>query len=188
MTTGNLRSFNIDAGASLFTVQAFASGIASVVAHSPKFAIRDIVGHAQFVPDTMQQASVNLNIASASLEIMGEVTRADRREIERIMFDEILEKARYPKIEYKSSHVTVSKTAEGTYRLSIVGELSLHGTVRGISFEANVVPGEETLRAQGSFVIFQSDYGLPLATVAGGSIKLKDELKFSYFILLRRQN
>lgn len=47
--------------------------------------------------------------------------------------------------------------------------------------------GEDAIRAQGSFSLLQSDYGLLTASVAGGSIKLKDELKFSYFILARRQ-
>jgi hypothetical protein len=35
----------------------FAAGIAAVVAHSPKFAIRDSVGKVEFVPGTMQKAS-----------------------------------------------------------------------------------------------------------------------------------
>jgi hypothetical protein len=73
----NLRYYTIDAAASLFTVQAFASGIAAVVAHSPKFGIRDVVGHAQFVPESMRQASVELTIGVASLEIMDEVTKTD---------------------------------------------------------------------------------------------------------------
>jgi hypothetical protein len=47
---------------------------------------------------------------------------------------------------------------------------------------------EDTLRAQGSFTLLQSDYGLKIASVAGGGLKLKDELKFSYFILGRRQD
>jgi hypothetical protein len=69
----------------------------------------------------------------------------------------------------------------------MTGELSLRGTVRGIGLEASVMAGEDAIRAQGSFSLLQSDYGLLMASVAGGSIKLKDELKFSYFILARRQ-
>jgi hypothetical protein len=42
--------------------------------------------------------------------------------------------------------------------------------------------------AHGSFALLQSDYGLKIASVAGGSLTLKDELKFSYFILGRRQD
>jgi hypothetical protein len=45
--------FSIDAAQSQFTVHAFASGLAAVVAHNPKFAIRDFSGEAQFAPDTL---------------------------------------------------------------------------------------------------------------------------------------
>jgi hypothetical protein len=44
------------------------------------------------------------------------------------------------------------------------------------------------LRGQSSFSILQSDFGLRVATVAGGALKLKDELKCGYFVLGRRQN
>lgn len=57
--SANLHHFAIDARAALFTAQACASGITSVVAHSPKFAIRDIVGDAHFLPDSMHIALGN---------------------------------------------------------------------------------------------------------------------------------
>jgi hypothetical protein len=71
--------FVIDARASLFTAQAFAAGMISVVAHSPKFAIWDIVGDITFVPGTMVKASIRLTIDVGSLEIMDEVTSVVRR-------------------------------------------------------------------------------------------------------------
>jgi polyisoprenoid-binding protein YceI len=190
MTTvdAGLAHFTMDAKASLFTVQAFASGMVAVVAHSPKFAIRDMTGEMEFVPGSMQKASVHLTINVSSLEIMDEVTRSDRREIERVMFDEVLEKSIFPLIEYKSSRVTASKTGENTYRVNVAGDLTLHGITRGVGLEAQVVAGEDTIRAQGSFSLMQSDYRLKIASVAGGTLKLKDELKCAYFILGRRQD
>jgi polyisoprenoid-binding protein YceI len=185
---GGVVHFVIDSKASLFTVQALASGIAAVVAHSPKFAIRDIDGAAAYVPGSLQNASLRMTINVASLEIMDEVSRADRREIDRVMFDEVLEKNFYPNVEYKSSRITAVKTGENMYRVNIAGDLTLHGATRGMGLESQVVVGADTLRAQGSFTLMQSDYGLKIASVAGGTLKLKDELKFSYFILGRRQD
>jgi polyisoprenoid-binding protein YceI len=181
-----LAHFTIDAGASLFTVQAFASGMVAVIAHSPKFAIRDMAGEIEFVPGTMQKALVNMTINVGSLEIMDEVDNSERREIERVMFDEVLERRHYPKVEYRSVNVSALKTGENMYRINVLGDLALHGITRGVSLDAQVMAGEDTLRAQGSFSIVQSDFGLQIASVAGGTLKLKDELKFSYFILARR--
>jgi hypothetical protein len=42
--------YSMDAEQSQFTVHAFASGLAAVVAHNPKFTIRDFSGEAQFIP------------------------------------------------------------------------------------------------------------------------------------------
>jgi len=183
-----LARFAMDAKASLFTVHAFASGMVAAVAHSPKFAIRDFAGEMEFVPGNMQNASVQLTISTASLEIMDEVTASDRREIERVMFDEVLEKSVFPRIEYKSARVNASKTGENMYRMNVAGDLTLHGVTRGLGLDAQVVVGEETLRAQGSFSLMQSDYRLKIASVAGGTLRLKDELKCGYFILARRQD
>jgi hypothetical protein len=47
--------YSIDAAQSQFTVHAFASGLAAVVAHNPKFAISDFSGEAQFAPDTLRE-------------------------------------------------------------------------------------------------------------------------------------
>jgi polyisoprenoid-binding protein YceI len=188
LVNDGLAHYVMDARASLFTVQAFAAGIVAVVAHSPKFAIRDFVGEMSFVPGSMQKATVHLTINVGSLEIMDEVSSADRREIERVMFDEVLEKNIYPRIEYKSLRVTASKTGENMYKVSVVGDLMLHGITRGMGLDAQVMAGEDTIRAQGSFSLMQFDYGLKLASIAGGTLKLKDELKCGYFILGRRKD
>jgi polyisoprenoid-binding protein YceI len=183
-----LAHFAIDMKDSLFTVQAFASRIIPFMAHSPKFAMRDVVGDISFVPEGIQNASVHVRVKVNSLEIMDEVTKSDRREIERVMFEEVLQAFTYPHAEYTSSQVTAAKTGQSTYRVTAMGDLTLHGITRGLKFESQVVTGEDTLRAQGSFSLLQSDFGLKIASVAEGTLKLKDELQFGYFVIARRRD
>jgi hypothetical protein len=45
----------------------------------------------------------------------------------------------------------------------------------------------DTLRAYGEFSLRQTDYNIKLASVAGGTIKLKDELKFTFDMAARKQ-
>ncbi len=45
----------------------------------------------------------------------------------------------------------------------------------------------DMLRASGEFSLLQSDYGIPLVSVAGGALKVKDELKFTFDIVARKQ-
>jgi polyisoprenoid-binding protein YceI len=179
--------FAIDATASLVTVQAFASGIVAVIAHSPKFAMRDVSGEIRFNGDAIENSSVRTSIRLGSLEIMDEVSTMDRREIERVMFDEVLEKSRYPTADFRSSRVGATKISDSVYRTQIVGDLNLHGVTRGLTFESQVVAGEDTLRAQGAFSLTQTDFGLKIASIANGALKLKDELKFGFFLVARRK-
>jgi polyisoprenoid-binding protein YceI len=187
MIKDGVAHFAIDAKTSLFTVQAFAAGLASVVAHSPSFAVRDLVGDMEFVPGSMKDAAVHLMFNLRSLEILDEVSRFDRREIERVMFDEVLETAKYPKVRYESTRVKITDAGESICRADVDGDLTLHGVTRGVSLDAQIVIGEDTLRAQGSFSLAQTDYGLKIASVAGGTLKLREELKCHFFILANRQ-
>ena len=52
---GTTVQYAIDPRASQFTVQAFASGLISAVAHSPKIAIRDWSGNVSFVPESLKK-------------------------------------------------------------------------------------------------------------------------------------
>jgi polyisoprenoid-binding protein YceI len=178
--------YQIDARASLFTVHALASGMVAVVAHSPKFAVRGLFGSTTFVPESPGDSSLELVIKLRSLEIMDEVSAGDRREIEKVMFDEVLECGRYPICEFKSSMISATKTGDNMYRMNTFGDLSLHGITRGLKFESTVMVGEETVKAQGSFPLLQTDYGLKIASVANGTLKLKDELKCTFFIVAKR--
>ena len=45
----------------------------------------------------------------------------------------------------------------------------------------------DSLRAFGGFAVRQTDYDLKLASVAGGVLKVKDELKCSFKILARKK-
>jgi polyisoprenoid-binding protein YceI len=187
LVKNSLVQFSLDAQASLFTVQAFAAGIVAVVAHSPKFAVRNFYGTVSFDPDSLEESAVDMTIKVSSLDLLDEVRSNERREIERVMFDEVLESGRYPVVEFKSSRAAGIKTGENMYRINLQGDLQLHGNSQPMRLETQVMVGEETLKAQGSFSIRQSDYGLRIAAVAGGSLTLKDELKCTYFITARRQ-
>jgi polyisoprenoid-binding protein YceI len=112
----------------------------------------------------------------------------DRREIERTMKEEVLETAKHPEITFESSDISMVKTSEGQYNVDISGTLSLHGVTRPQAVPAGVVINAGTLRAYGEFSLRQTDYGMKLASVAGGTLKLKDELKFTFDIVAHRQS
>ena len=175
--------YRIDAADSRFTVRAFAGGFLSAFAHDHTIAIRDFSGHADFTYGTVEPASLEMTIKAASLEITDKVSTSDRQKIEGTMRDEVLEIAKYPDISFKSTSVSASKTGEGQFQARISGELTLHGVTRPVAMTAQLEFGDKTLRARGGFAIKQSNFSIRPVSVAGGTIKVKDELKFTFEIV-----
>lgn len=179
----SLSSYRIDAKPSRFTVQVTAAGLLSAFGHNPVIAIRNFSGEARFQPDTLDSASLQVVVQAASFEVSGDASDRDRREIERTMQDRVLESVTYPEIVFQSSTVKVSPAGPGQYRVEAAGQLSLHGVTREHTVSARVTVGPERLRASGEFSLHQADYGIELVSVAGGALKVKDELKCWFDIL-----
>lgn len=168
-------------------MKAFATGLLSAFGHSPTIAIRDFAGEARFSPDNMEASLLRLQIKAESLEVADEVSDKDRREMERQMREEVLETARYPEIIFESANVSAEKVMGSQYRAQITGNLSMHGVTRQCVIAAQVIAGEDVLRANGEFTLRQSDFNIKQVSAAAGTIKLKDELKLSFDIVAYKQ-
>jgi polyisoprenoid-binding protein YceI len=179
--------YAIDPKASQFTVQAFASGLISAVAHSPKIAIRGYTADVSFVPGTLADAKLKVVINAAKLEVLDELREADRRELHRVMNDEVLETKKFPEVLFESSSISGDRLKDNLNRVNVEGQLVLHGVTNGQSFFSQVAFGVDSFRAYGEFSLLQSDFGIRVASVAGGTLKLQDELKFSFYVVGRKQ-
>jgi polyisoprenoid-binding protein YceI len=177
----------LDKSASRFTVRAFASGMLSALGHSPTFAIRDFTGEVGFDSAAPEQASLRVRIRADSLEVTDEIKSKDRREMESTMNQTVLESSKYPAIVYESTATSAERLGEGRYKIAVKGSLSLRGVTRSLPVTAQVAINGDMLRAYGEFSMLQSSYGIPLVSVAGGTLKLKDELKFAFDIVARKQ-
>ena len=172
---------------STFTVQAFAEGLLSAFGHDPVILIRDFTGEVQFVPGSFENALLKVVINAKSLTLSGEVKEKDRLELERTMRDEVLEVEKYPEILFSSTNISASRLAEGRYGGRIIGDLTLHGaTQKNLWISPETTLSTEGLRAQGEFSLKQTDYGIKPYSAAGGTIKLKNELKFSFDIAAQK--
>jgi polyisoprenoid-binding protein YceI len=177
-----------DIKSSQFTVQAFAEGLAGIVDHRPQFSVRDFSGDIEFDPDKPDGGSLHLSAKTGSLDIMGAVTKRDRQMIERVMFTEVLHPEMFPEAGFRSSRVVCRQVTENRYSADIAGTVSLHGKENVQSIEAQLVLSDGSLRAYGAFRLRQTDFGLTIASVAGGVLRIKDELKFGFFVVARKQN
>ena len=177
----------IDGRNSTFTVRAFATGLLSPLGHNPTIAIPDLEGEIVFNREAMEQSSLRIVIHAASLTVTDDIREKDREEINRTMQEEVLESDSYPDIVYECSRLTASKVGEGQYWGTLNGELTLHGVKRSQPVPVRISLNGDLLRATGDFSVRQSDYEIRPVSAAGGTIKLKDELKLSFDISAHKQ-
>jgi polyisoprenoid-binding protein YceI len=178
----------IDTRASRFTVRAFATGILSAMGHNPTFSIRDFSGEVEFDPGKPEASRFRLAIKASSLSVQDDISSKDRREIERIVNEEVLETAAFPEISYAAQQITVEKSSETIYSANVDGQLTLHGVTRRQPILVRVALLGSMIRASGDFSLNQTDFHIKLVSVAGGALKVKDELRFSFEMVARSQS
>jgi polyisoprenoid-binding protein YceI len=176
----------IDPRGSRMTIQAYAGGLLSAVGHNPVIGVRDLSGELSLAPDRPELSTVRLRIPTKSLTVQNDVSDKDRREIENTMHEQVLETGRYGEIAYDGTRARVETVNEGRYRVEIDGQLTLHGVTRPQRIPVQVFLIGETLRAQGEAALRQSDFNITLVSVAGGTLKIKDELKLTFDLLARK--
>ena len=173
----------IDATQSKFAVHVGRSGFLKMFGHDHNIAIKEFGGTAQFTPSTIEPAALEMTIKANSLAVTDNVSASDKAKIEQTMKETALEVVKYPNIVFKSSKITVAKMENGHGTAHILGDVTLHGVTKPLSFDGALEIGEHRLRASGAFFLKQSDFGIKPVSVAGGSVKVKDQLKFTFDIV-----
>jgi polyisoprenoid-binding protein YceI len=87
---------------------------------------------------------------------------------------EVLDSGQFPEITFESTHVEPGP--EGTVKVD--GRLRLHGVTNPLSIVAHGENGRYT----GRFALKQRSFGITPVSIAGGTIKVKDELAIEFDI------
>jgi hypothetical protein len=86
--------------------------------------------------------------------------------------EQVLSTSRSPEVFYESGAAKVLKLGEGSYRIELLGKLTLNGVTRTQNVVSQVTIGPYNLRAT--------------ANIAGGLLTLRHGLKFAFFIVARK--
>jgi polyisoprenoid-binding protein YceI len=179
--------YQIDPATSRFTVRVTSVGMLSALGHNPTIAVRDFSGEAGFVPGTLAQAFIRVTARPNSFELTDDISQKDKFEIEGRIQQEVLETSRFSEIVFESSAIAPTQMGENQFAVNISGNLTLHGNSRRQTIICQVSVTEDSLRGFGEFTLRQTDYGIKLVSVAGGTLKVKDEVKCSFEIVARKQ-
>jgi len=179
--------FAIDPKVSRLSIRVSAAGLLSALGHNPTIAVRRVTGELDVVFGSLSESSVRFRVAANSLSVQDDVSENDRREIERAMQADVLETARYAEIVFESTRIAATAEGEGRYSVQADGQFTLHGVSRAVSIPARLAQTGDMLRAFGEFTLRQTDFGIKLVSVAGGTLKVKDEVQVSFDMVARKQ-
>jgi polyisoprenoid-binding protein YceI len=177
------KPLTIGAGTSRLLIKTFAGGPLAAFGHDLVFAAPIHKGEITFDAEKLT-GSVHLRIRADAIALQGDTSEKDRREIERTLKEKVLEVAKYTEIVYESEETTIRKV-DGGYDVEVAGSLTLHGVTRRQPVRAKVIPTGSMLRAFGEFSLRLSDFAIEQVTVAGGAMKVKDEIKAKFDIVAR---
>ena len=158
----------------------------SAFGHNPTIAVGEFSGELTIPGGDPGAGSLQFRADAASLSVTGDVKEKDRSEIERVMHRDVLESAAYPQITFASRHAAAEETGGNQYRVRVGGALELHGITRDEEVTVYLTLSEDQARAYGEVALLQSNYAIRPVSFAGGALKLKDELRFSFDFVMDR--
>lgn len=164
----------IDGAHSSLKVRVSKSGFFSVFAHN-----HDI--KAPIESGEVKEAgnpSVELRVDARKMSVLDPEASADTRaQIQKTMLGpQVLDTEHYPEIHFQSTEVE----AKGTDHWLVHGTLDLRGQSHPVTVDVSLKDGVY----RGTAALKQTDFGIKPVTVAGGTVKVKDEVRVEFEIAL----
>ena len=153
--------------------------------HVGKAGLFSAAGHEHWVSAPIERGSlddaapshISFTIAAGKLTVEADASLSDAQqaEIQRTMQEKVLESGKYPEITFRSTSIEMTGDESWTVR----GELSLHGQTHPV----NTVVRKQQGRFVGECRIKQTDFGIQPVRIAGGAVKVKNELDINFTIV-----
>jgi polyisoprenoid-binding protein YceI len=152
--------------------------------HDHLIEARNVEGCATIDTDNLANSSVALSFPTADIKVLDpEEDAKDRPEVQKTMETEVLAVAQFPTIKFESTGV---ERAGAGQQLRVRGNLTIRGRSRPVVIPLTFVQQSEGVyRVAGRFKFTQSSFGIKPVRVAGGTIKVKDELETEFELFLK---
>ena len=163
----------IDLNKSSLTIRVFKSGVFSAFAHDHE--IRAGIREGEI--DSSAHPSVQLRVNSGKMGVLDpDISEDDRAKIQHTMLGPaVLDAEHFPEISYHSTAITKS----GDNHWEVRGNLTLRGKTQPVVAAVSLESGH--YRGSASFKL--SAFGISPIRIAGGTVKVKDEVKIEFDIL-----
>jgi hypothetical protein len=166
------------------TIEVGKAGLFGFAGHEHEVVTGALRGSVTADPARLASAHIALVFEAAALRVTGKGEPAD--DVPKVQATMVgpkcLDAARFPRIEFTSTSVSVDRATAGAADLTVGGRLTLHGVTRAIRVPVHVdfgTTGVGTFTATGRTTLKQTDYRIQPITVAG-VVKVKDEIALAW--------
>lgn len=165
----------IDTVKSILKIRVFKSGLFSAFGHNHEISAPIAEGTVHLSGDQ----SVALRIHARELRVLDpDVSAKERGDVQKTMEGpEVLDINRFPEISFQSTAVQKKDEQHWVVR----GNLTLHGQTYPVMVDVTY----KDSRYQGSAQLRQHDFGMTPVSIAGGAVKVKDEVKVEFDVVLK---
>ena len=165
---------SLDTHKSKLTVRVYKSGLFSAFAHDHEIAAPILRGTAEL----SEHPSVKLEVDAGALRVVdANTSEKDRSEIQKTMLGpDVLDSERFHEIVFQST----SAEQNGADRWVVHGNLMLHGQSQPVTVDVL----RESGRFTGHVAIKQTNFGIQPVRVAGGTVRVKDEVRIEFDVQL----
>lgn len=164
------------APSSRFEVWTGKAGILGAFGHHHVIRAGTVTGTIVWDAERVQSSRVEVVVPVADLHVVREgADENDWSDVEKAMREAVLHSNLHPTVEFRSR--IVSRTEKGVH---VVGDLSLEGRSRPVAVDVDLDDSNDSLRANGSFRVRQTDFGIEPYRAAAGTIKVADEVEFRF--------
>ena len=163
----------IDLERSTVTVRVFTSG--QLLASGDNIVIEAPLSEGTFDP---AKRHVSILIDTRRMRVVDpRLAAKDRDEVQaRMLGPDVLDVKRFDRIHFHS--ITTDRLGADAWLVK--GELELRGQIRGMDVKVSPQNG----RYKGSAAVRQTDYGIVPISIAGGTVKVKDEITVEFDIVV----
>ena len=164
----------IDIGHSTLKVRVFKSGLFSAFAHDHEIEAPIMQGSTNM----STKPSVELRLDARKLRVLDpKLSPKNRADVQKTMEGpQVLDSNRFSEISFHSTAVE----SKGKEHWTVHGTLTLHGQSSPVSVDVNLRNGHYL----GSARLKQRAFGITPVSIAGGTVKVKDEVEVEFDIVL----
>jgi|SRR5215469_4061066 len=156
-----------------------------ITVHVGKTGFFSMAGHEHQVSAPVNQGAINesssghvwFRVDARTLTVLPE---KDQAEVQATMQQKVLESSRFPEIRFAST--SIQKLAADHWKVE--GNLTLHGQTHPVIADVHRAGSSY----EGKSTIKQTDFGIQPVSVAGGTVKVKNEVAIEFSIQPRQQS